>query len=115
MSVMERFAQRMYCEQIPLGFKIEEHLLPIESIGVGFRAKAVRRNNLTTGKTLQRQFRKAIQAFLVHVIQKLSDKCPLKFKTTRAISASSTEIASVGSLSKFTAIPRALLDEFSHC
>ena len=81
---------------LTLDLKSEENLIPLDSINIGFGAKSVLRKLSTLEKTLERSFRKGTRATLIHLIQKLFEKCPLKFKMTRAISClSPTEISSL--------------------
>ena len=81
---------------LTLDLKSEENLIPLDSINIGFGAKSVLRKLSTTEKTLERSLRKGARAALIRLIQKLFEKCLLKFKTTRAISClSPTEISSL--------------------
>ena len=81
---------------LTLDLKSEENLIPLDSLNLGFGAKSVLRKLSTTEKTLERSFRKGARAALIRLIQKLFEKCPLKFKMTRAISCQSpTEISSL--------------------
>ena len=94
-SLMERFVKPDILQANCTGYKLlkldltkEENLLPIESINVGFGAKAKLRKLKTTQKTL------GAPALFVQVIEKLRGRCPLKFKMTRSISClSPTEIS----------------------
>ena len=71
-------------------------MIPLDSINIGFGAKSVLRKLSTTEKTLERSFRKGARAALICLIQKLFEKCTLKFKMTRAISClSPTKISSL--------------------
>ena len=68
-------------------------MLPIESISVGFGGKSVLSKLSATEKTLELKFRNDAQTFLIHLVQKILPRCPLKYKLTRAISSlSSTKI-----------------------
>ena len=98
---MERFVKPDVLQANCTGYKLlkldltkEVNLLPIESINVGFRAKAKLRELKTTEKTLMQHLWNGAQALLVRVIEKLRERCPLKFKMTRSISClSPTEIS----------------------
>ena len=100
-SLMERFVKPDVLQANCTGYKLlkldltkEVNLLPIESINVGFRAKAKLRELKTTEKTLMQHLWNGAQALLVRVIEKLRERCPLKFKMTRSISClSPTEIS----------------------
>lgn len=79
-----------------LDIKDKNNLLPIESIDVGFGAKAVLRKLKTTEKSLEREFRKSTRSFLIRLIAKLFEKCPLKYKMVIGLSSlSPTRISSV--------------------
>ena len=103
LSLMERFvksnvlnANGSVYKLLTLDLKSEENLILLDSINIGFGATCVLRKLSTTEKTLERSFRKGARAALIHLILKLFEKCPLKFKMTRAISClSSTEISSL--------------------
>ena len=96
---MERFVKPDVLQANCTGYKLlkldltkEDNLLTIELFNVGFGAKLGKLK--TTEKTLEWHFRKGAQALLVRVIEKLRERCPLKFKMTRSISClSPTEIS----------------------
>ena len=88
-SLLERFVQPHVLESnaspyklINLDLKKQENLLPIEFINVGFGAKSVIRNITTTEKTMECQFRKDVQIYLISFVQKIFQRCPLKYKLT---------------------------------
>ena len=98
-SLMERFVKpdvlQANCtcyKLLKLDLTKEDNLLPIESINVGFGAKAKLRKLKTTEKTLEWHFRKGAQALLVRVIEKLRERCLLKFKMIRSISCLSPSL-----------------------
>ena len=72
---------------INLDSKKQENLLTIESINFGLGAKSVFRNLATTEKTMERQFREDVQIYLISLVQKIFQRCPLKYKLTRVISS----------------------------
>ena len=93
-SLLERFVQPHVLESnaspyklINLDLKKQENLLPIESINVGFGAKSVLQILTTTEKTMQHHFRKDVHIYLISLVQKIFQRCPLKYKLTRAISS----------------------------
>ena len=93
-SMMERFVRSDVLQAnasgnkfLGIDLKKDENFVSLASINVGFGAKAVLRKLATTEKTLEREFRKGAQALLIRLIEKLIEKCPLKYKLTRAISS----------------------------
>lgn len=93
-SLLERFVRSDVIESnlsaykmINLDLNKIENLLPIESINVGVGAKSVLSKLTTTEKTLERQFRSDVRKFLIHLLQKLFQRSPLKYKLTRTISS----------------------------
>ena len=95
-SLLERFVKPSVLEQnsspnklLQIDLNEKNNLLPIESIDVGFGAKVVLRKLTTVEKTLECQFRKESQTFLVYLIKKLFERCPWKYQLTRLVSSPS--------------------------
>ena len=71
-------------------------LLPLEAIEIGFSAKVVIRSLKSTQKSLERDFRKNVQKFVIKVVQKILERSPLKYKLISTMaSLSPIEMSSI--------------------
>ena len=71
-------------------------LLECDSVDVGFGAKKVLKKLTTVQATKARDFKKNAKQFLIKLVSKLAERCPLKYKLTQFIAAlSPIQISSV--------------------
>lgn len=71
-------------------------MIPLDSINIRFGGKSVLKKLSITKKTLEQAFSKTTSAALIRLLQKMFEKCALKFKMTRAISClSPTQVSSL--------------------
>ena len=75
-------------------FKDSANLLGSDSIDIGFGAKSILKKLTTVQMTKAREFRANTKAFLIKLLNKLGERCPLKYSLTLYISSlSPTEIS----------------------
>ena len=91
-SLMERFVKKVIKENGvssygKIDLRKEENLLPVDSVNIGFGARKLPRKLTITEKTQERQFRLEVRSFLARLLEKIFERCPLKYKLTRSISS----------------------------
>ena len=92
---MERFVKKEVIKEngissykrMEIDLRKEENLLPVDSVNIGFGARKLLRKLTTTEKTQERQFRLEVRSFLARLLEKIFERCTLKYKLTQSISS----------------------------
>ena len=74
-----------------IALREEKNLLSLDAVNVGFGARKVLKQLKTQEKTQEMKFRSEVRGFLASILEKIYERCPLKFKLTRPISSLSPQ------------------------